>query len=207
MKIKVCGLNNVENIKKIIDCRPDYVGIIFYEKSARYAGNVDDEFIKSKFETVIKTGVFVNEKNEVIKSKIKEYNLSAVQLHGEETTDQCQELKATGIEVIKAFSIENNFNFDVCKRYEKHCDKFLFDTKCKGYGGSGQKFNHEILKNYQLQTPFLISGGISLEDISSIMKLNLKQLTGIDLNSKFEITPGIKDVEKIKAAIKKTINQ
>jgi phosphoribosylanthranilate isomerase len=144
-----------------------------------------------------KVGVFVNASEEVIFDKIREYDLQAVQLHGDESLDFCRKIKNKGIKVIKAFSIGETGDFKKLNLYENTCDYFLFDTKTSLYGGSGNKFDWKMLSAYTGSTPFFLSGGIAPEDAESIKRLNFPQLFAVDLNSRFETSLGIKDIDKI----------
>lgn len=180
-----------ENIIEVGALLPDYMGFIFYEKSARYFNGTIPELIK----TIKKVGVFVNESVENIIEKINEHNLQAVQLHGEESVVFCEELKNkidNKIEIIKVFSVGDDFNFDLLKPFESVCDYFLFDTKGKLPGGNGTTFDWKILKNYKSDKPFFLSGGIGLEEIAAIKNLKLP-VYAIDVNSRFEIEPGLKN--------------
>jgi len=201
MKIKVCGMKYPENIKELVNLPIDMMGLIFYEKTKRYAGNLPANELRDVPANIQKVGVFVNASEEDIFEKIKEYDLQIVQLHGDESPDFCREIKKTGIKVIKSFSIEGIDDFEKLHLYEDTCDYFLFDTKTPLYGGSGNKFDWEILSSYNGQTPFILSGGIGLEDVESIKKLQNPKLYGIDLNSRFEISPGEKDIEKLRKFI------
>ncbi|VAW23893.1 Phosphoribosylanthranilate isomerase [hydrothermal vent metagenome] len=224
MKIKVCGMRNQENVLSLLALKPDFVGFIFYPKSKRYV----TQFPQVKFpEKTKKVGVFVNENIEIILEKVKKYKLDTVQLHGNETPEFCQKLintftersrsekirhsvpitigivsESSSIEIIKAFSVDENFNFNTTQGYEEVCNYFLFDTKGKKYGGNGLKFNWEILQKYKGKVPFLLSGGISKEDSTEILSFLRRQESklciGIDINSGFEIEPALKDIEKIK---------
>ncbi|MFH7017653.1 phosphoribosylanthranilate isomerase [Flavobacterium sp. FlaQc-47] len=191
MKLKICGMKYPENIIEVGALLPDYMGFIFYEKSARYFNGTIPELIK----TIKKVGVFVNESVENIIGKINKHNLQAVQLHGEESVVFCEELKNkidNKIEIIKVFSVGDDFNFDLLKPFEDVCDYFLFDTKGKLPGGNGTTFDWKILKNYTSDKPFFLSGGIGLEEIAAIKNLKLP-VYAIDVNSRFEIEPGLKN--------------
>ena len=187
-----------ENIKELISLPIDMMGLIFYEKTKRYAGNLPASELRIVPSNIQKVGVFVNASEEAVFDKIKEYDLQIVQLHGNESSDFCREIKKTGIKVIKSFSIERVDYFKKLDLYENTCDYFLFDTKTPLYGGSGNKFDWEMLSSYNGQTPFLLSGGIGLEDAELIKKLRNSKLYGIDLNSRFETNPGEKDIEKLR---------
>ena len=202
MKIKICGMKFPENIKSVAALHPDLMGFIFYPKSPRYAEPLDVEMLQSLPKSIKKMGVFVNEDLERILTLVFKYKLDGVQLHGTENKDICQKLKETGLIVIKAFSIAEANNFKVTSTYEGVCDYFLFDTKTDAYGGSGIKFDWTILDEYKGETPFLLSGGISVDDAETILKINHPKMAGIDLNSKFEISAGLKNVEVLRYFIK-----
>lgn len=188
-----------ENIKKLIHLPVDMMGLIFYEKSARYAGHLPANELRIVPPNIQKTGVFVNASEEDIFAKIREYGLQAVQLHGNESPDFCREIKKSGIKTVKAFRIETSDDFIECGSYENACDYFLFDTKTPQYGGSGKKFDWQILSSYNGDTPFILSGGIGAEDAEPIRKIiQNPKLFGVDLNSRFETSPGEKDMGKLK---------
>jgi phosphoribosylanthranilate isomerase len=200
-KYKVCGLKSLENIAEIARLPIDMMGLIFYEKSPRYAGNLPPEALKPLPASIRKVGVFVNASKETILEKVQPYDLQMVQLHGQETPALCSELRATGIEVIKAFPVAEAADFQLALNYEAACDYFLFDTKTPQYGGSGKQFDWKILSAYTGKTPFFLSGGIGLEDLETIKHLKHPLLYAIDLNSRFETAPGVKDINKLKQLI------
>ena len=196
MKIKICGMKFADNIQEVGQLLPDYLGFIFYEKSARF---FDGELPKIP-ESIKKVGVFVDATFEDIVSKIDQYHLNCIQLHGSETPEFCQKLQALPIEIIKVFSVDDSFNFDVLESYETVCDFYLFDAKGKLPGGNGTTFNWEILNKYPSTKPFFLSGGIGLEEIEIIKEMNLP-IYAIDVNSKFEIKPGLKNTDTIKKIV------
>ena len=199
MKIKVCGMKYSGNIEELSFLLPDYMGFIFYEKSKRFVENLNPEVLLSIPETVKKTGVFVNETREEIEKMIRLYQLQAIQLHGEESPEFCRYFKETGLEVIKAISIVtkddlqkmNNYSFSGC------CDYFLFDTKTALYGGSGKRYDWEILHNYAENIPFFLSGGIGPDDLPRLASFHHPLLYGIDLNSKFENEDTSKNIPQL----------
>jgi phosphoribosylanthranilate isomerase len=195
MKLKICGMKYPDNILDVSQLLPDYLGFIFYEKSARFFDGDIPEIPKS----IQKVGVFVNATLEGIISKIKKHGLNTIQLHGNENVNFCQSLKKEGIEIIKVFSIDDDFDFDILKPFEAVCDYFLFDTKGKLPGGNGITFNWQILKNYNSRKPFFLSGGIGIEEIEKIKTLQLP-IHAIDVNSKFEIKPGLKNINLVRTA-------
>lgn len=199
MKLKVCGMKFSENISEIESLKPDFMGFIFYKKSKRF-------FNESKLilnDKINRVGVFVNQEiNEVI-DNIKKYKLDYVQLHGEEDVRYCLSIKSI-CKVIKVFKIDDTFNFDKVKKFENVSDYYLFDTKTNLHGGSGKKFNWEILKNYNSKKYFFLSGGISENDIEEIKEIRkIYPIIGIDINSKFELPNLKKDRAKIKSLIDK----
>ncbi|MDR2691970.1 MAG: phosphoribosylanthranilate isomerase [Dysgonamonadaceae bacterium] len=199
LKIKVCGMKYPENIRELIRLPVDMMGLIFYEKSARYAGHLPANELRTVPPDIQKVGVFVNASQEDIFAKIRDYGLQIVQLHGDEPPGFCREIKKSGIKTIKAFRIEMGGDFRECSSYENTCDYFLFDTKTPQYGGSGKKFDWGILLSYKSETPFILSGGIGVEDAESIREtIQTPKLFGVDLNSRFETGPGEKDMEKLK---------
>lgn len=201
MKIKVCGMRDSNNILELIKLKPDFIGFIFYEKSKRFISDFPQVNIPKNIK---KVGVFVNESIEEVISKVKLYQLDCVQLHGNETSEYCHKLshselflESKSIEIIKAFSVDEDFDFEITDLFEDVCDYFLFDTKGKEYGGNGIKFNWDILQNYKGQTPFLLSGGISKNDVGEVNKISFSTFEGIDVNSGFEIEPGFKNINEI----------
>lgn len=214
----------VENIQEVAALQPDYLGFIFYEKSKRNFEGIIPELSKS----IKKTGVFVNEYPEILISLVEEYSLDAIQLHGDESVDYVKDLKnqlaerralfieenkqikkkknqhyisENEVEVIKVFGIKDEFNFDVLLPYLEVVDFFLFDTKGKERGGNGTKFDWSVLEKYPFDKPFFLSGGIGLEDLEQlqiIRKTNLP-IYAVDVNSKFESKPGLKNINEVKS--------
>ena len=199
LKLKVCGLKFAVNIASVAALQPDYLGFIFYEQSPRFISDVSAELIKYVPLQIKTVGVFVNEELEIVKKKVNLYQLKAVQLHGNESVEYCNELKESfkSVEVIKAFGVEEEFDFSVLNVYENVVDFFLFDTKTKAHGGSGKTFDWKILENYKLNMPYFLSGGINLEHAAAISKIEDSRLYALDINSRFEIEAGVKDVHKI----------
>ena len=195
MKLKVCGMREVDNIRDLLALKPDFMGMIFYEKSPRHVLQRPEVDLSG----VQKVGVFVNASDEEMIEKARTYGLNLLQLHGEEPVDQVQRLKKLGFELIKVFSVTNHLPIAVMEAYAPYVDYFLFDTKTPAYGGSGEKFDWKILKDYNLDKPFFLSGGIELEDIDTIRQLGITQLYAIDVNSRFELAPAVKDIKKIEA--------
>ena len=194
MILKVCGMKYQDNIDQLVKLNPDWMGLIFYPRSPR---NVDHE-IKIQKNSLKKIGVFVNERLEAIKHKKEQYNLEGIQLHGDEPPEFCSSIGKLNVLVIKAFSISDTFNFKKLDNYQSSCDFFLFDTKGENRGGNGIPFDWELLKKYQGNIPFLLSGGIRLELLPAIKNFTHSKWVGIDINSGFEIEPGLKDIKRIK---------
>lgn len=197
MKIKVCGNKYKDNIEKVAELRPDSMGFIFYEPSKRY---VMEEFqLPNLHPEIKKAGVFVNADADFIIDKINRHNLDCIQLHGDEPPYFCRQMQRITC-IIKAFGIDDQFDFQSLEAYKDSCNYFLFDTKTSERGGSGEQFNWELLKKYNQQVPFFLSGGLDVEAAKTVlaMKAEFPLLHGIDVNSKFEISPGIKDIEKLK---------
>ena len=192
MKLKICGMKDADNIKEVAKLSPDFMGFIFYSGSKRFVGN---DFIMPEMPAEIKkVGVFLNDSVENILVKVKKYKLDVVQLHGDESSDLCRQMQKN-VAVIKAFGIDEHFDFSLLNGYEDCCDYFLFDTKTKEYGGSGKSFDKNILKNYKSSKPYFISGGI---DSIPVLNTQYPIPFSIDVNSKFETSPGLKDINKLK---------
>jgi len=198
LMFKVCGMRDPENIGAVTALSPEYMGFIFYEKSKRWVGN--NFAIPADFpEEIKRVGVFVNENVDSILSQVVKHKLHFVQLHGDESVDDCKTLKEKKSGVIKVFSIDKNFDFGTTKKYQPYVDFFLFDTKTTKRGGSGMSFDWNLLSKYDQQIPFFLSGGINLENAGSIKKLKNMNLYGVDINSGAEFAPGLKDIPKLKS--------
>ena len=199
MKIKVCGLRQQDNIESVVALKPNFIGFIFHEKSPRFVGDtLDETYVKSIPQSVKKVGVFVNANPGHILNMVKKYDLQYVQLHGNELPDLCRSLRQKGVSVIKAFSITEQFNFAMLNNYKSFCDLFLFDSAGSNPGGNGTSFDWNLLKKYDNEKPFLLSGGIGLENVEDIIALSKTlPIYGIDVNSLFEIEPGLKDITKL----------
>ncbi len=199
MILKVCGMKSIENMQALVSrVQPDWMGLIFYEPSPR---NVDLEVheIKALLELPVeKVGVFVNASTDEILEKADIYGLSAVQLHGDETAADCKLIRQEGLKVVKALPIKEQQDLAEAARYENAADYLLFDTKSKLRGGSGQQFDWSLLKNYSFSTPFLLSGGIGPNEVEALQAFQHPKYIGIDINSRFETAPGIKDIDLIK---------
>jgi phosphoribosylanthranilate isomerase len=205
MKVKVCGMRERANIAELVALRPSFIGFIFYEKSTRYVGDaLDEEAIKAIPRNINKVGVFVNASPDYILSVVKKYDLQYVQLHGSELPDFCRSIRQKGVNIIKAFLVDEHFNFAMLNNYKPHCDFFLFDTPGKQPGGNGISFDWSILNRYDNEKPFFLSGGISLDSIEGILELSKSlRIYGVDINSKFETEPGVKDIDQVRAFIQR----
>ena len=194
MKLKVCGMQETENIAALASLQPDYMGFIFWEPSKRYCTTVPTDIPKH----IKKVGVFVDETTKQIKEKVKLFGLDAVQLHGDESPRQCAALLNL-CEVIKAFRIGPDFDFKTLTPYQDHCTYFLFDTQGPLPGGNSTAFDWKLLAGYTLDTPFFLSGGIGLGHVEAIAEIRKRNLPihALDINSQFESKPGVKKIEKI----------
>ena len=218
--IKVCGMRDGENIREVAALGVDWIGLIFYPKSPRnvtmiptHAGIIPDRGSLSPLTThlsPLRVGVFVDEMPQNIITRVVNFQLDLVQLHGHETPTMIRNLRATldpdirpGIKFIKAISVGSRDDIAAYKTYEDCVDYFLFDTKCQTVGGSGNQFDWSVLAGYAGETPFLLSGGIGPDDAERVRAFHHPKCIGIDLNSRFETAPALKDISKLKQFIKK----
>jgi len=205
MKIKVCGMKDAENIEAISQLEVDYLGFIFYKASPRYA-----EILVHLPENIRKVGVFVNETEELILEKVKQFNLDVIQLHGHETPEFCEDLSEAlakkghpKVELWKVFSIKTPEDFKGMEAYSFYVNKYLLDTKGQYRGGNGQKFDWQMLYQKDFSKPVMLSGGIVPEDAKAVVKLYQDGIIqGVDVNSGFEEEPGFKNKTAIKEFIK-----
>lgn len=208
MIVKVCGMRYPKNIEALLELPVDLMGLIFYKKSSRNVLNTQAaEIVAASGGRVKRVGVFVDEDIDTVIQKVTKFKLQYVQLHGKETPDYCYDLLAKSaktfgctdeLQLIKAFSIDEQFDFSITKGYTAYCKYFIFDTKGKNAGGNGFTFDWELLKQYKSSTPFLLSGGIDAQSAEAIKGLNFPQLAGVDLNSKFESSPAFKNIDLLK---------
>jgi phosphoribosylanthranilate isomerase len=207
MRVKVCGMTQIEQVQQLEEIGVEFCGFIFYPKSPRYvlrylpAANIKK--IKSQ---INKVGVFVNANANDVLQTVDDCGLYLVQLHGDESPKECEKI-ADYVSVIKAFRLREDDNvLWKIKDYQEVVDMFLFDTEGLGYGGTGKKFNWELLKDMNINKPFFLSGGIQPEDIPAIQQFSkepvAKDLFAVDINSRFEMSPGIKDMDKVKQFVK-----
>ena len=192
MMIKVCGMRDTENIREVEALGIDLMGFIFWPKSSRYVSE-RPAYLPTNCKRV---GVFVDEDIETVRRIADDYALEFIQLHGHESADYCAQLK--GLKLIKAISVSGQDDIATYKTYEGLVDYYLFDTKCPSVGGSGQQFDWSVLSAYDGNTPFLLSGGIGPDDTERVKASHHSKCVGIDLNSRFEIGPGLKDINKLK---------
>lgn len=198
MLIKVCGMKYEENIREVSLLSPNFMGFIFYEESPRNLCTVIHLKLSEKINRV---GVFVDKDQDFIVTKATDFQLNYIQLHGNESPRLCRDLQTLGYKVIKAFNIHEEFIFQDLKEYEPYCKYFLFDAFGKKAGGNGITFNWSLLENYQGNIPFLLSGGINETMAKEIKKVEHPKCKGIDINSGFEIKPGLKNLKKIEKFI------
>ena len=194
--IKVCGMREAENIREVEALGIDMMGFIFWPKSSRYVSE-RPAYLPTQCKRV---GVFVNEDVEKVKHIAEDYALDFIQLRGSESPEQISHLSplASHLSIIKAFNIATADDLEATKPYEGLVDYFLFDTKAQLPGGSGQQFDWSVLTNYVGKTPFLLSGGIGPDDAKRVKAFNHSKCVGFDLNSKFEVEPALKDIQKLK---------
>ncbi|MBN2166420.1 MAG: phosphoribosylanthranilate isomerase [Marinilabiliaceae bacterium] len=203
LKIKVCGMRDKDNLLQLLELKPDFVGFIFYSPSLRYVGDNFSVEIPNLVKNAKKVGVFVNSSTSEVLEKMKKYRLDIAQLHGNETPEVCKTLQNEGFEVIKAFQADESFDFKILESYETVSNYFLFDTKSVKYGGSGKKFDWSLLKKYDSEKPFILSGGIGPDDAYAVEEINISSLYALDINSKFEISPSLKNIEWLTQFFKK----
>lgn len=204
VKIKICGMREPENLRSVAALQPDFVGLIFYRKSPRFI-SPDKAAALPQFSEINRVGVFVNENVETMSEIAKAANLFAVQLHGDETVEICSEVKKRNpnLRVIKAFSVDADFDGKRLEKYENDCDYFLFDTKAEKRGGSGKVFDWMVLQSFTIRRPFFLSGGIGAENArEAIAACADLPLFALDLNSRAEISPAVKSPEIISEIIK-----
>jgi len=197
MQIKVCGMREPLNLEQVCALLPEYVGFIFYPRSKRFVGtHPDPALFEIPGPAIKKVGVFVDEELSLVRKTVEIYGLEAVQLHGGESADYCRQLSGETVEVIKA--VDPHGPFPELERFMEVVDHFLFDSAGAGYGGSGQKFDWKLLEDLPLSASFLLSGGIGPGDADPIRSLHFQGLMGVDINSRFELSPGLKDIARLK---------
>lgn len=194
--IKVCGMREEQNISDLEKLDIDWMGMIFWSGSKRYVSRPPSRLPQR----VKKVGVFVDASLDDIRQHVSDYQLDIIQLHGHETPAFLEALKP--LTLIKAFNIADASDLEKTKAYEGIADYFLFDTKGKIVGGNGEKFDWTVLTAYEGATPFLLSGGIGPDDVQKVKQFHHQKCIGIDLNSRFESAPGLKDIDQLQTFIK-----
>lgn len=203
LSIKVCGMTRPDNIRAIAKLGPDWLGLIFHPASPRNALSLSPDALALLREEpdgrmLHFTGVFVDRPAGEVLQRAEDFALSAVQLHGSESPEYCSSLRGRGFEVWKAVGIESRNDFQILQPYVGTVDRFVFDRKSSRHGGTGKKFDWNLLADYNLPVNFMLGGGVGPEDAETIRSLDHPQLIGLDLNSRFEISPGIKDAVLLK---------
>lgn len=201
-KIKICGMREEANLREIARLAPDYLGFIYYRKSPRYVGADFNPEWGPEMDSIRKVAVFVDEPLESALDIMARAGYDAAQLHGNESPAYCRDIKAAGIQVIKAFGVDRDFDFSRLEAYEPVVDYFLFDAKTRDYGGSGKTFGWDLLQGYRGSRPFFLSGGLEPGNLKQALQATSGlPLYGLDLNSRIEQAPGLKDAEKASEAI------
>jgi phosphoribosylanthranilate isomerase len=197
VKIKICGMREPDNIREVSGLEPDYMGFIFYTGSKRYAGNLPPDTGKMLPGSIDKVAVFVNASREEILSTCQAWSIRILQLHGDEPPAFCRSFREEGLRVIKAFRVGQKLDVEGIGRYKESCDFILLDTSGEGFGGTGRKFDWKQLEHNTFESPFFLSGGVAPGDAQRIIEMDIPQLHAVDLNSRFEIKPGLKDVKAL----------
>lgn len=199
VKIKICGMTDIDNISKILFLEPDYLGFVFYQQSPRCVlGKVNPDLLSIIPRKVKRTGVFMNSSANEIREYVSTYGLQALQLHGTESPEMCAELRNAGLEIIKAFNLKTERDFEEVWQYNECADYFLFDTKSQAFGGSDTSFDWQLILRQPIRKPWFLAGGINPKNIREAAQSGA---VGLDINSRFEIEPGIKDYDKLHSAL------
>lgn len=194
MMIKICGMRDPENIAQVAALSPMLMGFIFYDKSPRNAAGLDPEVIRRLPDFIRPVAITVNRDFNGIMALCRQYGFKIVQLHGEESPELCRRLREEGLTVFKAIPVDSDIDWNSVAAYEGAADMFVFDTKSSSRGGTGRKFSWDILAGYPLSVPYLIGGGVGPDDIPAIIDAMRPGMAGIDINSRFETEPGLKDL-------------
>lgn len=200
MKVKVCGMRDPENIRAVAALQPDFLGFIFYPKSLRLLESAKG-FPFDLPASICTTGVFVDEKPERILELVQLFQLKAVQLHGQESPEMCDRLRHSGLTVLKALPVAGEDDLLRARDFDGSVDYLVLDTKTIHHGGSGQKFDWQLIDKYKSTLPFLLGGGISSEDVTAIQLIHHPRLAGVDINSRFEDSPGNKNINLVREFI------
>jgi phosphoribosylanthranilate isomerase len=198
LQLKICGMREPKNIDLVSHLLPNYLGFIFYEKSKRFVADISPKILQEIPNNIEKVAVFVNETEDVIENIAHKYHFKTLQLHGNESPDFCKSLQQKGYTILKAFNVAEVEDIAQIAAYQKSIDFALLDAKGKEAGGNGVTFDWKLLENYAYEIPFFLSGGISLDNMAELKTLQHPKLYAIDVNSKFEISAGLKDVELLK---------
>jgi phosphoribosylanthranilate isomerase len=200
MNIKVCGITEMKQLQQLDGLDIDFAGLIFYKESPRYIGEkISKKELKSADFDLKKVGVFVNPEMIDVLDAIDDYGLDAVQLHGDESPEMCEDLSSE-VEVIKAFRVSDGVDIDkLVAPYDAVCDYYLFDTGGlkESFGGTGKQFDWTILTKAKIEKPFFLSGGIGPDDAPKVKAFKHPDFFGVDINSLFEKEPGVKDMSKV----------
>jgi len=199
MKVKVCGIKYSNNLSRLAQLDLAMIGFNFHPQSKRYVHTIGDLDLAKIPASVKRIGVFVKASRTILKQRTEEFGLDYLQLHGDETVSEAEEAQAL-CAIIKVFRIDAAFDFSLTKNYD-FADLFLFDTYTKDYGGSGKRFDWQQLNNYKGETPFLLAGGIGPSDVAKIKMIKHPQFYGVDINSGFELEPGLKDEDSVSTFI------
>lgn len=199
LKLKVCGMRDEKNIEAVSALQPDYMGFIFYDRSPRYAGNLSPEVVHALPQSIDRVGVFVDASTEDVLAVARKYSLDSVQLHGLESPEQVCALKSSGLKIIKAIRVSDADSISLAHAYDGIADVLLFDTHTSKMGGSGHHFDWKLLDSYKGVTPFLLSGGIGEDDLNQIKEIHDDRFLGVDVNSRFELEPGVKNTESLQS--------
>ncbi len=201
MNIKVCGITQLQQLQELDEMGIEFVGLNFYKDSSRYAaGKISGEDVRDGDFDIRKVGVFVNENLNKVMKTVKEYGLDIVQLHGDEAPEYCKRLSGE-VEVIKTFRIGDDMNIEkLIEKFDDACDYYLFDTggQKENLGGTGKQFDWSILSKTKIEKPFFLAGGIGMADLLRVKTFDHPDLFAVDINSKFEIEPGVKDLDLVK---------
>ena len=197
LALKICGMREPHNITEVAALGPDYMGFIFYDRSLRYAGELSPRILRAIPDSVCKVGVFVDAPETYVADRIERYGLDMVQLHGNETVDLCRRIRRK-CPVIKAFRLRNESDCNSLAEYADVCDYWLFDTPAEGFGGSGRRFDWSLLAGFESPLPFFLSGGIGPDDADRVRAFGHPALAAVDVNSRFETEPGVKDVPSLR---------
>lgn len=209
MILKICGLSDSDNISLIAGLSPSMMGFIFYASSPRNACALLPSAVNALPVGIDRVGVFVDAPVSHMIRTAQRYGLTTVQLHGCETPDTCRTLRQSGLKVMKAIGVSSGIDWEAIRTYEGAVDMYVLDTHTNSYGGSGRKFDWNLLLDYPLETPFLLSGGIAPDDAEAVCAAaaTLPLMAGVDINSRFETRPGVKDPELVEKFQKSIMNQ